>query len=251
MARRALNSKPLAELPLNNTIEHLPSGASTFSFDLAFDSLSIRELYVFFRAIAGMTENMTTNNDFMAWKLFPDFSDREHWYNTDNYDGDEHPYDELRIDLYNIIAKATDHQCKDLETISAQEILRNFDRPDYESQGPDRCKALRIPHDATNEFYYLMGDCSCFLMFNDVWDLERYLHDLHKLADKLVDQFCDANNHLGPITDDELNYFKAVAMKLWCILPIKARQHINYLCASQLKWYLTTCLNKDIKYCED
>lgn len=250
MARRTLNLKPLAELPLNNTMEHLPRGVA-FAFNKAFGSLSIRELYVFFRAIAGMTENMTANNDFMAWKIFPDFPDREQWYNADNYDGDEHPYDEFRLDLYNVIARATDHHCKDLETISAHEILRNFDRPDFESQGPDRCKALHIPHEATKGFYYLMGDRSCFMMFNDIWDLERYLHDLHKHADELVDQFCDANNHLGPITADELNYFKDVAKELWRILPIKARKHVNYLCASQLKWYLTTCWNKEIKYCED
>lgn len=248
MARRALNLKPLAELPLNNTMESLPDGKVAFAFSKAFGALSIRELYVYFRAVAGMAENMTANNDFAAWKIFPDFPDRETWYEDND---EEHPYDELRINLYNFLARATDNHCADLDTISAKEILRNFDRPDFESEGPDRCKALRIPYEATKGYYYLRGDRSCFMMMQDICDAERYLHDLHKLADMLVDQFCGANNHLGPITIDELNYFKEVAHELWCLLPHKARLHVNHLCASQLNWYLTTCSNKDIKYCED
>lgn len=248
MARRAVNIKPWMALPLTNDMVTLPDGKVAFAFSSAIGALSSRELYIFFRAIAGMAENMTTSNDFMAWKLFPSSPDRETWYAATK---DEHPYDELRIDLYNFLVRATDNNCADLDTISKKEILRNFDRPDLESAGPDRCKALHIPYEATKGFYYLLGDRSCFMMLQDFWDAERYLHDMHKFADQLAEQFCAATSQLGPITKDELNYFKEVAGELWLLLPVKARKHVNYLCASQLKWYVSTCPVNSIKYCEE
>lgn len=237
MARRALNLNPVADI---TTREH---------------KLTMRDLYIFFRAVETLCENMRASNAFMSYQLFPELEDDEQ----------DDEYADMRRKLYNALVRVIDVAQADafatkLDLVQSPLEISSLRADDAEHDDAiQRYTALNVGPLPSDKFQYFQGTSKHLSLFAYIDDAERYLIDTFKIVHRLILKFEEhaTRSHYDPKDFGYLDkamleeFYADVACEIYEVLPATAMQQIHDLSISQLKWYVSTCPVNSIKYCED
>lgn len=232
MARRKLNLNPVTDITAREP------------------ELTMRDLYIFFRAVETLCENMRASNAFMAYRLYPELPD----------DDQDEQYSDMRRKLYNVLVRVVgvaqdDAFATKLDLVQSPLEIISL-RAGEDDDAMQRYADLHVGTAPTEKFQYFRGTRNHLELFTYIDDAERYLVDTFKIVHKLVLKFEEHAtrsrydiNDFGYLDKDVLQaFYEDVATEIYEVLPATAMQQIHDLSKSQLKWYASTCPVNSIKY---